>query len=293
MRGTMALAAAAAAAVLWAGLPAPARALEKDPVKVGADLVEHLGCLYCHGLGGRKGLDNPNAKRKYVPSWDEQAFLDRYPTPEKVRQTIREGRFPEKASDATGSPIPMPPWGNRLTEIEMDDIIAYIWSLRATPVSTHPQGGRGNRLPDAVPEPLPPMIPDQEIPPTAHGMVPQDKDPAYMGRQLVEHLGCLYCHGLGGKKGLENPNASRKYVPSWDEKAFAERYPVDDGVRYVIEHGRIPEKDPKATGSPIPMPPWGNRLTKDEVDAIVAYIWSLRQTPVSSHPQGGRGTEIQ
>jgi mono/diheme cytochrome c family protein len=291
MRGTVAL--AAAAALLWVGLPGPAQAVEKDPVKVGHDLVEHLGCLYCHGLGGRRGLDNPNAKRRYVPSWDSTEFTDRYPTPEKVRQTIREGRFPEKAADATGSPIPMPPWGNRLTDAEMDDIISYIWSLRNTPVSSHPQGGRGATLPDAVPEPLPPVIPDVDTEPRAHGMVPQDKDPAFMGRQLVEHLGCLYCHGLGGKHGLENPNAKRKYVPSWDEKAFAERYPVDDGVRYVIEHGRIPEKDAKATGSPIPMPPWGNRLTNGEVDAIVAYIWSLRQTPVETHPQGGRGRDLE
>jgi len=82
-------------------------------------------------------------------------------------------------------------------------------------------------------------------------------------------------------------------VPAWDEPAFAERYPVDDGVRFVITNGRVPEKDPKADGSPIPMPPWGNRLTKDEVDAIVAYIWSLRETPMATHPQGGRGREIQ
>jgi len=293
MRRRGILAFALAVALLWVGLPQGARASEKDTVKLGADLVEHLGCLYCHGLGGRKGLDNPNAKRKYVPAWDEKAFTERYPVPDKVRQTIREGRFPEKAADAKGSPIPMPPWGNRLSDKEMDAIIAYIWSLRETPVAAHPQGGRGATIPDAVPEHLPPMIPDVDTEPRAHGMVPEDKDPAYVGKQLVEHLGCLYCHGLGGTKGLDNPNAKRKYVPSWDEKAFAERYPVDDGVRYVIQNGRIPEKDPKAEGSPIPMPPWGNRLTKDEIDDIVAYIWSLRDTPMDSHPHGGRGREVQ
>ena len=281
------------AAVLWTGPWGIAHAEEKNKVELGHDLVEHLGCLYCHGLGGRKGLDNPNAKRKYVPSWDSKDFVDRYPTPEKVRQTIREGRFPEKAAHADGSPIPMPPWGNRLTDAEMDSIIAYIWSLRETPVSQHPKGGRGAMNEGMEPEELPPVIADVDTEPEAHGRVPQDDDPAYVGKQLVEHLGCLYCHGLGGRKGLDNPNAKRKYVPAWDEQAFITRYPVDDGVRYVIKNGRIPEKDPKADGSPIPMPPWGNRLTKDEIDAIVAYIWSLRDTPMATHPQGGRGREIQ
>ena len=122
------------------------------------------------------------------------------------------------------------------------------------------------------------------------GISPEvQNDPVKFGGKLVEHLGCLYCHGLGGRQGIENPNAVRKHVPSWDSPEFVRRYPVDDGVRYVIEKGRVPKKDPKAKGSPVPMPPWGNRLNKDELDAIVAYIWSLRNTPVSTHEKGGRG----
>lgn len=122
------------------------------------------------------------------------------------------------------------------------------------------------------------------------GLSPEEQnDPVRFGRALVQHLGCLYCHGLGGRQGIENPNAVRKHVPAWDSEEFIRRYPVDDGVRYVIEKGRTPAKDPEATGSPVPMPPWGNRLNKDEMDAIVAYIWSLRQTPVATHPKGGRG----
>jgi mono/diheme cytochrome c family protein len=269
--------------------------IQADPVKFGGVLVEHLGCLYCHGLGGRQGIENPNAARKYVPAWDEQAFIDRYPTPEKVRETIRKGRFPDKDPKADGSPIPMPPWGNRLNDQELDAIIAYIWSLRETPVAAHPRGGRGTQQneEDMAPEsPLAalPVAAAESAPRQVPGTKPAGADnPVQLGHDLVEHLGCLYCHGLGGRQGIDNPNAVRKHVPSWDAPEFVKRYPVDDGVRYVIEKGRVPEQDPKADGSPIPMPPWGNRLTKDEMDAIVAYIWSLRKTPVTSHEKGGRG----
>jgi len=104
-------------------------------------------------------------------------------------------------------------------------------------------------------------------------------------------LGCLHCHGLGGRQGIPNPNAVRKYVPAWDEEEFITRYPVDDGIRYVITNGRYPAKDPAATSSPVPMPPWGNRLKPLEMDAIVSYIFSLRNTPMESHGTGGRGAE--
>ncbi|MFQ5693329.1 MAG: c-type cytochrome [Nitrospinota bacterium] len=268
---------------------------QNDPVRFGRALVQHLGCLYCHGLGGRQGIENPNAVRKYVPAWDEAAFIERYPTPEKVRETIRKGRFPKKDPAAASNPIPMPPWGNRLSEQEMDAIIAYIWSLRQTPTESHAKGGIGAVEAAEANAPVSPLAGRVVRPAEPEGVrkppvKPPDADnPVRLGSDLVEHLGCLYCHGLGGRQGIENPNAVRKHVPAWDSEEFIRRYPVDDGVRYVIEKGRTPAKDPEATGSPVPMPPWGNRLNKDEMDAIVAYIWSLRQTPVATHPKGGRG----
>ncbi|MDH4229533.1 MAG: cytochrome c [Nitrospirota bacterium] len=276
------------------GTPGPAAAVENDPVKLGGDLVDHLGCLYCHGLGGRQGLDNPNAVRKYVPAWDEEAFVKKYPNPEGVRRVIQQGRFPEKDTQAKGNPIPMPPWGNRLTKEETEAIIAYIWSLRTTPANSHKKGGQGREV-GGEGEDQRLLMADQirnTQPPAEHtSRTPGNNPLVAQGQGLVEHLGCLHCHGLGGRQGMDNPNAVRKYVPSWDEDAFVRRYPVDDGVRWVITTGRAPERDPQAKGNPIPMPPWGNRLTKDELDAIVAYIWSLRTTPVSSHEKGGRGRQ--
>lgn len=272
-------------------------AMENNLVKLGEDLVEHLGCLYCHGLGGKKGIDNPNAKRQYVPAWDEEEFIKRYPVDDGVRFVITNGRFPEQAKGAEGSPIPMPPWGNRLSGEEMDAIVAYIWSLRDTPVESHAKGGRG-----AIPEEddkatrdLQAMLAakgEEDGPDTPSGYRAGPADsPVALGHGLVEHLGCLYCHGLGGRQGIDNPNAKRKYVPAWDEKEFIQRYPTDAGVRAVITNGRFPEKATGAKSSPIPMPPWGNRLSREEMDAIIAYIWSLRDTPVESHDKGGRGGE--
>jgi mono/diheme cytochrome c family protein len=306
--------AAVAVPVLLAGLWGPARAQEKeegqgllielmgitpedrkDEVVYGGKLVEHLGCLFCHGLGGREGIVNPNAERKYVPAWDDPEFAERYPTREKVRETIREGRFPDKADDATGNPIPMPPWGNRLSDGEVDAILAYIWSLRGTPVSSHPQGGQG--ADDARSAYLPPIhvTPEAPEPDTEDHMhePPRTGDGALVkqGRSMVEYLGCLHCHGLGGREGMDNPNAERKTVPAWDDPEFIRRYPVDDGVRWVIVNGRMPERAPDATDDPVPMPPFGRMLSTEEMDAIVAYIWSLRDRPAEAggHAQGQAG----
>lgn len=279
--------------LMLAVAPGTAAATETDPVRLGAGLVEHLGCLYCHGLGGREGLENPNAMRKYVPAWDEEAFIRKYPNSEGVRDVIREGRFPRKDPKADGNPIPMPPWGNRVTDQELDAIVAYIWSLRETPAEAHAKGGRGRDVGGEGDERLSLLDrlrgrtgPEEPTAPT-----PGDDRTVAVGKGLVEHLGCLHCHGLGGRQGLDNPNAVRKHVPAWDSDEFTRRYPVDDGVRWVISNGRIPEQDPKAEGNPVPMPPWGNRLNQEELDAIVSYIWSLRETPVSSHDKGGRGRE--
>jgi mono/diheme cytochrome c family protein len=271
---------------LWGITPTDRR----NPAEYGEKLVDHLGCLYCHGLGGREGIMNPNAKdNKNVPSWDSPEFVKRYPTEEKVRETIQKGRHPDPALDATSTPIPMPPWGNRLSDQEVDGIVAYIWSLRDSPTSSHPEGGRGAEdaqsayLPGIPPEMAPaPVEEDHEH------RAPRTTDTALVrkGAALVNYLGCLHCHGVGGREGMDNPNAMRKHVPAWDDPEFIKKYPVDDGVRWVIEKGRVPERDPKADGTPVPMPPFAGQLTGDDLDALVAYIFSLREAPVTMHGHG-------
>jgi mono/diheme cytochrome c family protein len=289
--------------VIGAGAPGPATAQDADsgqgglltdlwgitpqdrenPPEYGEKLVQHLGCLYCHGLGGQKGITNPNAKEnKNVPSWDSPDFAEKYPTEDKVRDTIQKGRHPDAIENADTSPIPMPPWGNRLSDPEVDAIVAYILSLRDTSVASHPEGGRGADDAESayLPGIPPPMAPPEEQDDHAH-KAPRTLDTALVrkGASLVDYLGCLHCHGLGGREGMDNPNAKRKHVPAWDDPEFIKKYPVPDGVRWVIEKGRTPERDPDATDNPVPMPAFGNQISDDELDAIVAYIWSLRDVP--------------
>jgi len=306
MRRVLAIMLVPAVLGAWAGLSGLARAQDDDrgegglltdlwgitpqdrqnPAQYGEKLVDHLGCLYCHGLGGHKGIENPNAEdQKNVPSWDSPDFVDRYATPDKVRETIQKGRHPDRAAGADSNPIPMPPWGNRLSDAEVDGIVAYIWSLRDTTVASHPEGGRGaddarSAYLPGIPPTLAPAEPEDDH---AH-MAPRTLDTALVrkGASLVDYLGCLHCHGVGGREGMDNPNAMRKHVPAWDDPEFITKYPGPDGVRWVIEKGRTPERDPKADGNPVPMPPFGNQISDDELEAIVAYIWSLREAPVAA-----------
>lgn len=275
---------------LWGITPAD----RQNPPQYGEKLVDHLGCLYCHGLGGREGIMNPNAKdNKHIPSWDSPDFAKKYPTEDKVRETIEKGRHPDAIENADTTPIPMPPWGNRLSDQEVDGIVAYIWSLRDTPTASHLEGGRGAEdaqsayLPGIPPAPAPAPVADEEH---SH-RAPRTLNTALVrnGASLVDYLGCLHCHGVGGRQGMDNPNAVRKHVPAWDDPEFIKKYPVADGVRWVIEMGRTPERDPKATDVPVPMPAFGNQISDDELDAIVAYIWSLREVPAAARDQGMPG----
>lgn len=279
-----------AVAVCLTAIPAwNAQAAAEDPVSLGRNLVQHLGCLFCHGLGGREGIVNPNAERGYVPAWDEKEFIEKFSDPEDVIKVIRKGRFPDAIVGATSTPIPMPPWGNRLKDEEMNAIIAYMWDLRKTPLESHQQGGWGAEEARIAYEPA--ILVDREAmaAEAAAEEVHRHAPPmtgagaqVTRGRALVEYLGCLHCHGVGDHPSMENPNAERKDVPVWDDAEFVRRYQVEDGVRYVIEKGRMPKKADGAEGTPVPMPPFGHLLTNDEMDAVIAYIWSLREAPVTA-----------
>jgi mono/diheme cytochrome c family protein len=134
-------------------------------VERGRWLFKRHGCFNCHGEGGKGGVANFNYIKDSVPALNTIAStiaLDEKKDAEKivallengealksdvasppvprwklvyakydlVRQTIREGRAPGK-KDAKGltPPLEMPAWGQRLSERDIDAIIAYLITL--------------------------------------------------------------------------------------------------------------------------------------------------------------------
>lgn len=153
------------------------------PSAVGAWHFRQKGCVTCHGEEGRGGIPNPNSMNAVVPELatlarrsflftpaDVAAFrellasgspLERVQAAAAVplftsvktqhlalRQLVREGRRSAKLEPSgPRPPLDMPAWESRLTDEEIDTILAYLLSLSeahhaslADPVSSTRKG---------------------------------------------------------------------------------------------------------------------------------------------------------
>lgn len=105
------------------------------------------------------------------------------------------------------------------------------------------------------------------------------------GKAVFDRLGCAGCHGMGGQGGRKNWNAGlREEIPPL---VYVKAYYGKDveSLKRLIRQGRqpIPRADPRSPRPPLYMPAWESRLTEDELDALIAYLFSLAdQLPQTS-----------
>ena len=100
------------------------------PVGRGGEVFLKFGCVGCHGPEGKGGVPNPNAKTaQQVPALTHVA--DGYTKPE-LTKLILSGQREIAALDPHRPPPPlyMPAWGSKIKESEVDDLIAYLFSLK-------------------------------------------------------------------------------------------------------------------------------------------------------------------
>lgn len=104
---------------------------------------------------------------------------------------------------------------------------------------------------------------------------PDVKDnPVERGRVIFNKVGCVGCHGGTGEGGFPNNNVVGGKIPSLTYAA--------DGYSRPEMHERIakgvkPEAaDPSQPRPLIDMPAWQEKLSKDEIDAVVEYVYTLR-----------------
>ncbi len=94
------------------------------------------------------------------------------------------------------------------------------------------------------------------------------------GEVLFNKVGCVGCHGSQGAGGYPNNNVVGGKIPSLTFAA--------DGYSKEEMHKRIADgkkSDPADASQPAPliyMPRWEEKLTADEIDAVVDYVMSLR-----------------
>jgi len=239
-----------AALVLIAGIGAAiARRPELPPAERGRRLAERSGCFGCHGPGGAAGAQNPGRIDKSVPNFADDVMMYAK-SPHEIREWIADGVTQRKAASATWRAdrargvLRMPAFKERLSKGEIDDLAAYVMA--------------------------------------ASGMRQPDDSLAARGYVRADSLGCVGCHGPGGRLARSNPGSWKGYVPSWDGGDWPELVRDSTEFRQWVEHGVSRRFADNRVASyflhraVVRMPAYEPHLEAGDVPALWAYVTWLR-----------------
>jgi cbb3-type cytochrome c oxidase subunit III len=135
----------------------------------------------------------------------------------------------------------MPVWGQVISDRQVDDLVAYI------------HAGLPN-VPTATPV-----------------VVPTGQGAAVEGQALYSLYGCINCHGPNGLGGVPNPQSPDKSIPPLSGSDFFKEFDTDAKIREVIVSGSVLGRAPIVS-----MPHWGGIIPPDRLNALVAYIKTLK-----------------
>jgi mono/diheme cytochrome c family protein len=220
----------------------------------GRRLAERTGCFACHGPGGVRGAANPGRTDKTVPNFEGDVMMYAK-TPEEIREWIGDGVTKKKAASQTWraergrGTLRMPAFKRRLSAEQIDDLVAYVMAMSGSP---EPE--------DAL---------------------------AARGLERAEALGCVGCHGAGGRLARGNPGSLKGYVPSWDGADFAELVRdstefdqwVRRGVSRRFEHDRLARLF--LDRAVLRMPAFERHLEPGDLEALWSYVEWLRSPQAS------------
>jgi mono/diheme cytochrome c family protein len=135
----------------------------------------------------------------------------------------------------------MPVWGAVISDRQVNDLVAY---LRAG---------------------LPP------VPTAAPPALPQGQGGAVEGAILYTVYGCINCHGPNGLGGVPNPLSADKTIPPLSGPGFRHDFPTDKAILDVIRSGSVIGRAPIVS-----MPHWGGIIPSDRLQALLAYLKTLK-----------------
>jgi mono/diheme cytochrome c family protein len=135
----------------------------------------------------------------------------------------------------------MPVWGQVISTRQVDDLVAYIHA--GLP-----------KVPTATPV-----------------TVATGQGAAVQGQALYTLYGCINCHGPNGLGGVPNPQSPDKTIPPLSGAAFFKQFNTDKKIKDVVVSGSVIGRAPIVS-----MPHWGGIIPPDRLDALVAYIKTLK-----------------
>jgi mono/diheme cytochrome c family protein len=135
----------------------------------------------------------------------------------------------------------MPVWGAVISKTQVADLVAYIRAGLPAVADTDPVA------------------------------VPRDQGPAVAGGALYVRDGCINCHGPNGLGGVPNPLSEDKAIPSLSGQDFRGEFDTDAKIAAMIRSGSVIGKAPIVS-----MPHWGGIISQADVDALVAYLKTLK-----------------
>lgn len=135
----------------------------------------------------------------------------------------------------------MPVWGAVMSSTQVNDLVAYLRAgLPAVPTA----------------EPTP---------------IPQNQGTAVEGGALYIRYGCVNCHGINGLGGVPNPQSPDKTIPPLSGADFRKQFNTDEKIIGVIRSGSVIGKAPIVS-----MPHWGGIIPPAQLQALVAYLKTLK-----------------
>src|SRR6266536_3415786 len=83
--------------------------------------------------------------------------------------------------------------------------------------------------------------------------------------------GCINCHGPNGLGGVPNPQSPDKSIPPLAGQDFRKEFNTDAKIVAFIRSGSVIGKQPIVS-----MPHWGGIIPARDLDALVAYLKTLK-----------------
>jgi len=238
----------AAAAALWITRP------HLPPAERGRRLAEAQGCFTCHGPAGRQGAANPGRRDKSVPTFAGDLMMYAHDA-DDVREWILDGSTARKRESRTwreqrdAGALRMPAFRGVLSPAQVSDLVAYVMLVSESPEPT-----------DSL---------------------------ALAGRDRAASLGCVGCHGPGGRLAPRNPGSLKGYIPSWDGADFPELVRDEAEFREWVEKGISARfrTNPAArfflVRARLHMPAYERHLEPGDLEALWAWVRWVRSEAAS------------